>query len=257
MHDPDGRARVDPDRQRRHKIQGAFSTQRVDDVATGAADRKAVRKMYWLAEENDDGSVAVRQLGETMAPIGPERSVPREDFLAKYAPEPELYAGRVLPARKKVHEGIVRAEHKRAEGASYSAEFEFQGVLELDEENARATFGLGLTYLDRGDVEKARDVFERIVDLEAAFRPEHKHLFNEFGIGLRKSGLLDQAVDYYRKALDMAADPDENLHYNLARAHFEKGEADMARAHLELALDLNPEHGEARRFLEHLDRIAK
>jgi hypothetical protein len=63
------------------------------------------------------------------------------------------------------------------------------------------------------------------VGLEAAFAPEHKHLFNEFGISLRKSRMVDQSIEYSTRALALTS-TDENLHYNVARAYFEKGDTE-------------------------------
>lgn len=93
-----------------------------------------------------------------------------------------------------------------------------------------------------------------MVTLDAAFTEEHKHLFNEFGINLRKSQLLDQAVEYYSRALEITKD-DENLYYNIARAYFERGEKDLCRENLQKALELNPTMEVANQFLEYLDKL--
>jgi tetratricopeptide (TPR) repeat protein len=92
-----------------------------------------------------------------------------------------------------------------------------------------------------------------VVTLDAAFTPEHKHLFNEFGINLRKSKLTDQAVDYYKRALEITHD-DENLYYNIARAYFERGDKDDCRENLHKALELAPDMEVAQKFLEYLDK---
>jgi tetratricopeptide (TPR) repeat protein len=107
--------------------------------------------------------------------------------------------------------------------------------------------------MERGETEKAGDIFKRVVTLDAAFSPEHKHLFNEFGINLRKSKLTDQAVEYYARALAIS-DMDENLHYNIARAYFERGDEADCRDSLKRALELNPNMEVAIRFLEFLDK---
>lgn len=79
----------------------------------------------------------------------------------------------------------------------------------------RANFGIGLTYLERGDNAKAQDIFQRLVKLEATFEPQHKHLFNEFGINLRKSKMLQESLDYYKRALELSPN-DESLYMNIA-----------------------------------------
>ncbi|MDR2694866.1 MAG: hypothetical protein LBC79_00600, partial [Deltaproteobacteria bacterium] len=121
-------------------------------------------------------------------------------------------------------------------------------ALKVDEENVRANFGIGLTYLQRGENSKADDIFERLVKLDAAFEPEHKHMFNDFGINLRKARMYSQAVIYYSRALEMTAD-DENLHINVARALFETKDLDGCVEHLLKALELAPGQEQATKFL--------
>ncbi|NMC49482.1 MAG: tetratricopeptide repeat protein, partial [Desulfovibrio sp.] len=77
------------------------------------------------------------------------------------------------------------------------------------------------------------------------------HLFNEFGINLRKNKMLDQALDYYRRAENLS-EADENLHYNIARAFFEKKDLQMCFEYLKKALDLNPELVAAKKFIAYL-----
>ncbi|OEU68737.1 MAG: hypothetical protein BA863_03965 [Desulfovibrio sp. S3730MH75] len=240
----------------RKKIQGVFSSQNVQKIGTGSTVRRTISKMYWMAKENDQGEVEVQPLNTSYIPAGPKTTVSMDDFLTKYLPEPEFYVSNVYPKMKELGGTIQRGEKARQAGATYSAEFEFQNALDVDEENVRANFGLGLTYMDRGETSKANDIFERLVGLDAAFETEHKHLFNEFGINLRKTGMQDQAIDYYNRALEMTVN-DENLHYNMARAYFEKGILEKTTEHLKKALSINADHAEAAKFLDYVNKIPK
>lgn len=242
----------------REKISGVFSSQTVAKVGTGTTVRKTIQKAYWFAEQpecEDDAVpvVLVQPLNNNNIPAGPKEQVPLADFLERYNPELEFYQKEVFPKMKELDTTIKRAEEQRDQGALYSAEFEFAAALDFDETNVRANFGLGLTYMERGDSAKAGDIFERIVGLDAAFTPEHKHLFNEFGINLRKSKLLDQAVDYYTRALEITQD-DENLYYNVARAYFERGDKEECATNLAKALELYPDFEEAKKFLEYIKK---
>ena len=102
--------------------------------------------------------------------------------------------------------------------------------------------------MDWGDKEKAMLVFDKLVALDEAYHPEHKHMFNEFGISLRKSGLLDQAEAYYKRALNLC-DVDEHLCFNIARTCFEKRDFAACIDHLARALELNAEFEEAQKLL--------
>ena len=247
-----------PEDVRRDKISGVFSTQTVAKVGAGTTTRKTIQKAYWFAEqatvqgEGDEPNqeiVMVQPLNTNNIPSGPKDEVPLPDFLERFNPELEYYQAEVYPKMNELDTTLKRAEQQRDEGALYSAQFDYETALTFDEQNVRANFGLGLTYMERGENHKAHDIFERVVTLDAAFTPEHKHLFNEFGINLRKSGLIDEAVEYYARALEMTED-DENLYYNIARAYFERGDQSDCIANLKTALELNPNFEEANQFLD-------
>jgi len=175
-----------------------------------------------------------------------------DEFLEKFSPEPEFYTGTVMPKMRELEKTIARGDRHRKQGESYSAEYEYGKATKVDEENVRANFGLGLTYLQRGATDKAQDIFERLIKIEAAYESEHKHLFNEFGINLRKNKMISQAMEYYNKALELSA-TDENLLYNVARVYFEL--KDYAKTHemLTKALEINPDMEEAQKFIAYLE----
>lgn len=248
---PFGQEAPRPNSGPRDKIKGVFSTQTISKVGTGTTTRKTIQKSFWFAEEGDDGSVEVQPVNANYVPSGPKRRVPKDDFLAKFSPEPEFYVSTVFPKMRELDHTIVKGEDHREKGETFSAEFEFQNALAVDEDNVRANFGLGLTYLDRGETGKADNIFERLVKLDAAFQPEHKHLFNDFGISLRKNRMYDQALNYYTRAMELTK-ADENLHYNMARALFEKGEMEAVAEHLGQALAINPDLEAARKFSDWL-----
>jgi len=233
------------------KIKGIFSTQTVAKVGTGTTQRRTIQKTYWDVEELEDGQISIQPLNRNYVPSGPKRQIERDDFLTKFNPEPEFYVSTVYPAIKEMDGAIVRGEKHRERGAAYSAEFEYQQAMSIDEENVRANFGLGLTYLDRGDQVKANDIFERLVGLEAAFETEHKHLFNDFGINMRKNKMYDQALQYYLRAEELVKN-DEHLFHNIARCYFEKGNVDECKKYLIKSLDVNPDLEASKQFWAYL-----
>ena len=230
------------------RIQGVFSTQAVAKVGTGTTTRRTIQKTYWFVEQKNLETVEVQPLNVNYVPSGPKRDVPREDFLSKFNPEPEFYASTVYPKLQELNETVVRGEQHRSRGANYSAEFEFKQATKIDSDNVRANFGLGLTYLERGETSKANDIFVRLVKLDAAFDEEHKHLFNDFGINLRKNRMLEQALQYYLRAEELVHN-DENLYHNIARAYFEKGDIEHCVEYLVRCIEINPEMDEAVRFM--------
>ncbi len=241
-----------PNGEKKHdKINGVFSTQIISKVGTGTTVRKTVKKTYWMVDETDTGEIDIQPLNVNYVPSGPKRRVSKDEFLEKFSPEPEFYVNTVYPKMREMNMAVVEGEKHREKGEMFSAELEFNHALTIDEENVRANFGLGLTYLERGDDSKANDIFQRLVKLEAAFETEHKHLFNEFGINLRKNKMFDQSVEYYQRALGLSQ-VDENLHYNIARAWFEKQNYAKVKEHLDEAMRINPAFEEGKKFLDYL-----
>ena len=233
------------------KIRGLFSTQTIMKVGTGTTTRKTIKKTFWFAEELEDDVIEIQPLNINHVPSGAKRKIPKNEFLDKFSPEPEFYVSTVYPKIQEMNQAVAKGEKHRQKGETFSAELEFNHALSLDEDNIRANFGLGLTYMERGDDKKANDIFERVVKLDAAFEPEHKHLFNDFGINLRKNKMLDQSIEYYNRAIQLTSN-DENLHYNIARAYFEKQNMDKVVEHLNLALNLNPDFEEGKKFLKYI-----
>ena len=231
----------------RDRIKGIFSTQAIQKVGTGTTTRRTIQKMYWFVEEDPSHNLLIQPLNKQYVPSGPKRRIALDEMLEKFSPEPEFYISTVYPRLRELNMVIQKGEQHREKGEVFSAELEFTQALAVDEENIRANFGLGLTYLDRGEANKAEDIFQRLVRLDAAFEKEHKHLFNEFGISLRKNKMLDQALSYYQRAEELAV-RDDNLLFNIARAFFDKKDYGKAMEYLQKALALNPDHVESRRF---------
>ncbi len=234
-------------------FKGVFSTQSQTVIGFGATKRRVKQNIYVFAEEQADGTFTVRSLNKHFIPSGKVRPVTRDELLAGYLPEPDLYLNKVVPMMRQVRETVEVADGHREQGEHMSAEFEYKNALRVDEEHIRATFGLGLTYLDRGEIENANLVCRRIITLEAAFGEEHKHLFNEFGIKMRKHAMYAQALRYYFKAYRLTKG-DENLHYNIARTYFEKGRLKLARRFLDMALEINAGLTEAANLIRAIEK---
>ena len=125
-------------------------------------------------------------------------------------------------------------------------------ALQVDVDNVRANFGIGLTYLERGESDKAENIFARLIKLDGAYEEEHKHLFNEFGISLRKNKMFSQSLEYYLRALDLTK-KDENLYINIARVYLELKDIPHCAEFLGKALEIAPANETAQKFLHWLE----
>lgn len=234
------------------RLRGVFSSQEVRKVGTGTTIRKTVQKVFWFIDQEEEGTINIQPLNTNYVPTGAKRPITMEELLQKYSPEPEFYVQSVFPQMQRLEESIQKGDTHRDKNETFSAEHEYEGALKLDENNVKANFGIGLTYLSRGETDKAENIFERLVNLEAAFEEEHKHLFNDFGISLRKNKMFSQSVDYYRRALELTK-ADENLHINIARALMEEKDFAGCTTHLLEALQLDPRNEMAAKFLNWLE----
>jgi tetratricopeptide (TPR) repeat protein len=230
------------------RIKGVFSTQEIRKVGTGTTQRKTVYKGFYFIEQDETGMIECQPLNANYVPSGQKRKITMEEIMEHFAPEPEFYLNSVYPKMQELQRTIDNADTHRTKGETFAAEHEYGAALKVDEENVRANFGIGLTYLQRGENNKADDIFERLVKLDAAFDVEHKHMFNDFGINLRKAKMYQQAVTYYTRALELTKD-DEHLHINVARAMFETKDIDGCVEHLLKALELVPKQEQATKFL--------
>ncbi|MDC0336557.1 tetratricopeptide repeat protein [Pseudodesulfovibrio sp.] len=220
-----------------------FSSISTIKVGTGTTAKKQESRVLWYVKQREVDEFGIRKINPQFVPVGDEKIIDQEKLLDEYTPEVEIHNTQVEPAMCALRKTIAKGDKHREKGEPLSAEMEYTKALDVDEKNVRAMFGLGLVYLDRKDKEKSRMVFDELVGMEAAFSDKHKHLFNEFGIALRKSELYDEAVQYYTRAVELTTD-DENLYYNLARAFYEKDDWEhcIEFASRALKIDLFHEH---------------
>ncbi len=238
--------------QNEDRIRGVFSSQEVRKVGTGTTTRKTVVKTFWYVDHDEaTNELSVQSLNSNYVPMGAKKKITREELIERFEPEPEFYTSTVYPKIKEVNDAVNAGDSHREKGENFSAEFEYEAALALDEENVRANFGIGLTYLAQGDKEKADNILGRIANLEASFSPEHKHLYNEFGINLRKNKMYDRALDYYKRAVEMGSE-DENLHLNMARVYLEMTQYEDCLKSIQYALGFDTSNAIALKMLDWL-----
>lgn len=221
-------------------VRCVFSSMELMRVGTGTTTKKHASKLYWFVEEIKGRRFAIRQINVRHLPVGNEKIIELDELMSKYLPEVEFFEEKTIPAMELLEEYLDDGEEDRAEGRLYSAESHFNKALVMDERNVRALFNLGLIYLEQKDVDKAKDMMGDLLNVKSAFDGKNQHLFNEFGISLRKSGLFDEAVRYYTRALEFVK-MDENLYYNLARANYERSNWEECVEAIYKVFELNPQ----------------
>lgn len=227
------------------EIRCVFSTEKKVKMGMGASATTRVNRVYWFVEQIDPDHFEIRQINRSKVPAGDPEIVTKERLVDFYTPELSYYEEVVLPAIEELEDILDTADAHREGGRLYSAEGEYGQALSIEERNVRALFGLGLVYVARKEIRRTRELLAELVQVKAAFSGKNQHLFNEFGISLRKARLFPEAIVYYRRALDFTKN-DENLYYNLARAHYEDGNWSDCLESLIISNRLNPNLGVAR-----------
>jgi tetratricopeptide (TPR) repeat protein len=227
------------------KITGIFYEESTITLGTGHTQKTQKVKNYCQAEQLDDEKVRLAFLGNEGQPTGIVIEIAYDEFLRRYTLDPSFRVKSKQESDRDRH--IAVAEKHRSRGENYSAEMEYTSALKIDPESIRANFGIGTLYMEMGDTSKAKDVFKKLSEVEAIFEEENKHLFNEFGIELRKANMIDEALANYLKAIEISPG-DEHLHFNIARLYYDMKELESAHKWLQKALEINPHFRDAQQF---------
>lgn len=234
-------------------FQIAVSDKKENRLGTGSTSRVTERLVHFYAESRPEGGVSLQALNGNYCPSGAKRNLSLQSFLEDYHPEPLFYFNKVRPVMERVEADLEKGQEHLDSERPDLAEKCYKRVLGIDEDNIRGVFGLGLAYLAAGKFDAAEEILGKLMNLEMAFAPEHSHLFNRFGITMRKNGMFQQALDYYHRALELA-EADEHLHFNTCRIHYELGEYGSAMACIIKALALNAGFREGEKMLAHMVR---
>ncbi|MBW2122358.1 MAG: tetratricopeptide repeat protein [Deltaproteobacteria bacterium] len=235
------------------KIKGIYLKTQTATIGTGATQKTVHSRIFCEAREIDDDRVEVLYLRFDGRPSGIIDVFDKETFLKDFTYSSVKPGQDRDPKKRPLEKHIALADEHLRRKEYFAAEYEYDNALALDEKNVRATFGKGLSLMERGEEERARRVFADLAGIEAFFLEENKHLFNEFGIRLRKLGMYDEAIRHYQKAIAICPD-DENLYFNMGRAYLEKKDIHQARRWIEKALETNPDFQEAKVLLEDTEK---
>lgn len=220
------------------------------EVGTGGTADRHDNVTFWYARQLSDNEFEVQPLNAHHVPSGIRSVMQRIDFLRQYTPEPTYYRIHTVPALQSLARKIAAGEKAFADGDFDTAEAQFIKALMIDDKNIEANYGLGEVYSEKKEFNKLKKVLDTLLGLSEAFTYEHRQKFNRFGISLRKNGHYDESIRYYKKSLEIVEN-DENVHFNLARVYYEKGQGEKCVTSLQTALNINPEFVEAQRFLKY------
>lgn len=215
----------------------------------GSTSRDTVIENYFQVEEAaEENLFSLRLLNISDQPFGESTLITREELEQEYAPCPDYLKNKKNPKAQLAEKHVELGETHYENRQFFSAEREFNNALALDEKDLKANLGKGKSLYARGEKKEAKEIFDQLSQMDDLYEKENKHIFNEFGIELRKRNLHDEAVSNYVKAL--AIDPEDPiLYYNLGRVYYEKKDREESIEQLTKALALKDDFQEAREFL--------
>ncbi len=236
------------------QILGVFSLRKEEAIGTGGTKQAHANITYWYVRILSPEDFEVQPLNQYHVPSGIKSMVKKNKFLPVYTPEPAYYRMNTVPALESLARKIKKGQEYFEKGDLDEAEQQFIKALMIDELNVEANMGLGKVYAEKKEFDKLKKVVDTLLSIDEVFVMEQRKRFNEFGISLRKNGMYDESLRYYNKALEFTT-RDENLYFNLARVHYERGDQDGCIKSLKTALELNPSFVEAQKFLRHCERL--
>jgi len=218
----------------------------------GSTSRDTVIENYFQVEEAaEENMFSLRLLNISDQPFGESTLITREELAQEYTPCPEYFKNKKDPKAQLAEKHVELGEAHYENRQFFSAEREFNKALDLNEKDLKANLGKGKSLYARGEKKEAKEIFNQISQMDDLYEKENKHIFNEFGIELRKRNLHDEAVSNYVKAL--AIDPEDPiLYYNLGRVYYEKKDREESIEQLTKALALKEDFQEAREFFDTL-----
>lgn len=139
----------------------------------------------------------------------------------------------------------------------------FKKAIKINDLFAEAYQGLADAYKGKGNLDQFKRCLQKAAEIHAQFNhmeetkelfieilkydPDTPNPFNSLGVKLRKSGDLPGALHAYKQALQLTPD-DENIHFNLSKAHYFMGNTDLAKECINHALDIEPNFSEGRKL---------
>lgn len=113
----------------------------------------------------------------------------------------------------------------------------FQHAVESTENNHLAHSNLGIFFLRNGNLDQAIDHFHKALEIAPQFAPAHTNL----GTALRRKGILDEAVNHLLQALEIQPDIPE-AYNNLGIVLAQMGRTQEALDHFSRAKEVQPDY---------------
>jgi len=151
-------------------------------------------------------------------------------------------------AEKRIAILFEESEELRRQEEYNAAEKKLIEIIGMDSKNIKAFKALGHLYVERKDLEEAKQTFEHILKLKA----DDEEAYDDLALVAQASGNLDLAKDDYLKSIEIN-NQRAQTYYNLALIYEESGDLFSATDNMKHALKLEPNNP---RYLDTTLRIS-
>lgn len=128
-----------------------------------------------------------------------------------------------------------------AAGREKDAEENYQTYLETNSPPIPGLMAMATLFENQGNFDAAQDTLNKAVEAAGDDAESKMVRLNELGTRLRRMGKPEQAIDAFRRALELEQNQPE-LHFNIANAQMDACAHDEAIKHYGLSMDINHDH---------------
>lgn len=193
----------------------------------------------------------MQELDSAYTATGPAHAIPADKFQLVFKLEPMILAAPVVTPD--FRQFIKPEPEKKVADAGADARKRARAIRQT-EADLRENFEKALRALARPrDRKGALASLARIATAKKGIQLEHKHMFRDFGVALRKKALPELAMQCASRAVELSPD-DDHARFNLARLYGILGRFDDARTQIREAARLDPTEKIYGRLERHLER---
>ncbi len=190
------------------KFLGVYSRRNL--VATSSSANKKLYFVWVIAPD----AYAIQELDRAFLPKSDPVKIPADVFKASFVLEPSILTMPVeIPDFSHLEKKVAKEEKSRP---AVPKDRKISRARQL-ENDMRSNFRKALSALARPrERQGALAALEQLVRLKRGILPEHKYMFRDFGVSLRKKNLLNLALESAVLVPEFSPD-DDYAHFNLAR----------------------------------------
>ena len=211
-------------------------------------------RRYYFCWDLGNGNFALQELDSSFSPVAPPRRASAEGLKTHFIFEPGILAAPVSAPDMR-QQPAEKPDRKATElNDNALAALEKARKARQVENDLRNSFDKALRALGRPrDRKGALAALGQLAETTEGIVPEHKHMFRDFGVSLRKKAMPELALRYAARAAQLAPNDDHAL-FNLARLLGMLGRYTEAEKHLARAIKLDKKEAVYPRLLAWLNK---